>query len=365
MAMSSADSPHIDHARLRELMQPSLFEWSIRVFGDWMVIVIPMMIAGLTHHWAAYVFAVIMTGVGQHRLALMAHEGSHRQASRNKRLNDVLVGFFTLWPFANPVGGYRRFHFNHHRYLNTDGDPELTHKRKSAPAWDLPADWRRAAKYFLLDVCLFNVKELVHLGQNARPGTSRIDRLLPTFWYAGALGAIWYTGAWWILAVWFLGTAIVFWPIFRLRIWTEHVGTHDVHRIHAPWWLRFVLLPHNTWYHYEHHHFPQVPCWNLPKVRALVGDSPEIFPLGYVLGYYRRAPQIPSGAPTRRLKEQLPKFDPRRVAEIPTEWEDGRLSGIGAGTGGDAVYHTEDEIREHAPHLRSVQDRPLEESVAS
>ena len=55
----------------------------------------------------------------------------------------------------------------------------------------------------------------------------------------------------------------------------------------------------------------------------------------------------------------------RRVAEIPTEWESGRLSGIGAGTGGDAVFHTEEEIREHAPQSHTTGDRQLEESIAS
>jgi len=121
-----------------------------------------------------------------------------------------------------------------------------------------------------------------------------------------------------------------------------------VHRIHAPWYLRFWLLPHNTWYHYEHHHFPQVPCWNLPKVRALVGPVPEIQPLFRVIGSMSAAPEILSGAPTRVLGEPLPVFNPRVVAEIPQEWEDGRHSGLGAGTGGKPVYHTEEDLRVHA-----------------
>lgn len=329
-------------------MQPSLFQWSVRVAGDWLVAIVPMAIAGYTGHWAAYAFAVLAVGVAQHRLALMAHEGSHRQATRHKLWNDVLTGFFCLWPFGNPVGGYRRFHFNHHRYLNTEGDPELAHKRKSSPAWDLPTGPRKIVRCFLEDICLLHVKELLHLAQNARPGTSKIDRLLPTGWYLCAAAIIGYFGQWWIFAVWFGATALVFWPIFRLRIWTEHVGTYDVHRIHAPWYLRFWLLPHNTWYHYEHHHFPQVPCWNLPKVRALVGPVPEIQPLFRVIGSLTAAPEIGSGAPTRVLGEPLPVFNPRVVAEIPQEWETGRHSGLGAGTGGQPVYHNESDIRVHA-----------------
>ena len=175
----AGDHPHIDKDVLRGLMQPSLFQWGIRTAGDWLLCIVPMLIAGYTREWWAYALAVLGTGISQHRLALMAHEGSHRQATRNKFWNDLLVGFFTLWPFANPVGGYRRFHFNHHRYLNTEGDPELKHKRKSAPAWDLPSGWPKIVRCFLEDICLLHVNELVHLSQNARPGTSKIDRLLP------------------------------------------------------------------------------------------------------------------------------------------------------------------------------------------
>ena len=116
------DAPAIDKATLRQLMQPSLFQWSIRVAGDWLLIVGPMLLAGYTRHWAGYVFAVLMAGIGQHRLAMMAHEGTHRQISRNKRFNDFLTGMFCMWPFGNPVGGWRRYHFTHHRYTNTDGD---------------------------------------------------------------------------------------------------------------------------------------------------------------------------------------------------------------------------------------------------
>jgi hypothetical protein len=60
------------------------------------------------------------------------------------------------------------------------------------------------------------------------------------------------------------------------------------------------LLPHNTWHHYEHHHFPQVPCWNLPRLRALIGDTPEIVPLSAVVRALEQAPQTRSGAPLRR-----------------------------------------------------------------
>lgn len=293
----STVAAEIDKDTLRDLMQPSLWRWSVRVAGDWALIAAAMTLAGHTGHLAAFVLAVIVTGIGQHRLAIMAHEGTHRQISRHKRLNDVLTGLFCLWPFGNPVGGYRRFHFAHHRYLNTDQDTELRQKAKSAPAWDLPATRWTVLRYFLRDVCLLHVKELAHLSQRVRPGESRFDGAMPSTWLVCLAGTLVYFGQWSAIVVWYLGTAMVFWPVFRLRVWTEHVGTDDAHRIHAPWYIRFWLLPHNTWHHWEHHHYPQVPCWNLPRLRALIGAAPAIVPLSAVIQAVEQAPRTRSGAP--------------------------------------------------------------------
>lgn len=312
-APASAEAHTIDKETLRELMQPSLWQWSVRVAVDWAIVVGALLLAGYTRQWWSYVLAIIVCGVGQHRIALMAHEGTHRQSSRNKRLNDFLTGMFCLWPFGNPVGGYRRFHFTHHRCLNTDADVELQQKAKSTPAWDLPTTRWKIAKYILSDVCLLHVKELANLSQRVRPGTDLYDGSMPNLWLLIAFGALLYFGQWWVIVVWYLGTAMVFWPTYRLRVWTEHVGTHESHRIEAPWYIRFWLLPHNTFCHYEHHHYPQVPCWNLRKVRRLMGNSPPIVPLFSLLDHWEHCPPLRSGEPFHVTEEAMPGYVPATI----------------------------------------------------
>lgn len=312
-ALEAVQHTPIDKDTLRNLMQPSLLQWSIRVAGDWALIVGPMLLAGFTRHWSAYVLAVVATGIAQHRLAIMAHEGTHRQSSRNKRLNDFLTGLFCLWPFGNPVGGYRRFHFTHHRKLNTDGDVELQQKAKSAPAWDLPATKWTILKYVLSDVCLFHVKELAYLSRRVRPGTDWYDGTMPNVWLLIAAGLLIYFGQWWVIVVWYLGTAMVFWPTFRLRVWTEHVGTNESHRVEAPWYIRFWLLPHSTFCHYEHHHYPQVPCWHLTTVRRLMGNNPPIVPFFSLFDLWASAPHIASGEPFHVTDEAMPGYVPATI----------------------------------------------------
>jgi fatty acid desaturase len=321
-AVSAAPDPApvIDRETLRDLMQPSLWRWSIRVAADWSLIIVAMLVAARTHAWAAYVLAVLVAGIGQHRLAIMAHEGTHRQISRHKRFNDFLTGFLCLWPFGNPVGGYRRFHFTHHRYLNTEQDSELLQKANSAPAWDLPATRWTVLKYLLRDVCLLHLLELKHLSRRVRPGTGWIDGSLPNLWLLSVAGTLLYCGQWRVIVIWYLGTAMVFWPIFRLRVWTEHVGTDESHRIHAPWYLRLWLLPHNTWCHYEHHHFPQVPCWNLRRVRKLMGDTPAVVPLTAVIHALEHAPRTISGVPMGG------------AGNVPSDWQTRLVGDMSRGT---------------------------------
>ena len=52
-----------------------------------------------------------------------------------------------------------------------------------------------------------------------------------------------------------------------------------------------------------------------------MGDSPEVLPLFAIMHSIEHAPPTLSGEPIRVLGEGSPKFEPRDVAEIPTEWE--------------------------------------------
>jgi fatty acid desaturase len=92
----------------------------------------------------------------------------------------------------------------------------------------------------------------------------------------------------WILLIWYAASLTAFWAVFRLRMWTEHVGTRETYRVSVSWWQRALYLPHNTWYHYEHHRWPSIPYWNLPRARALDRSEPVI-PLNKLLASYSKA----------------------------------------------------------------------------
>jgi hypothetical protein len=100
-------------------------------------------------------------------------------------------------------------------------------------------------------------------------------------------------GYWPVIALWFGALATSYWAFFHLRMWIEHVGTDGTHRVYLSWWQRLLFAPHNTWYHYEHHRWPSVPCHLLPRARLLDQTVP-IVTWSELLRHYRLAPPVAS-----------------------------------------------------------------------
>ena len=246
--------------------------------------------------------AVIAIGTRQHAILILAHDGSHGHASRSRWCNDLLTNLFSLWPFGMGLSGYRRFHFAHHRYMGTASDPEFVHKKKAAPAYDLPASPRRIIG--LASTALFGEgsSDQIYFIKYIIARNSLRDKVAPIAVWATLILVLWHFNTWWIALLWFVALGTSFGAVSRLRVWTEHVGTVSVHRISARLFYRMIFLPHNSWCHFEHHHFPSVPFWDLPKARAHE-TGPPICTLESLFASYGNYDVIPSGNISATVKE--------------------------------------------------------------
>ena len=298
------------------LSKPSMLRWLSALIIDYGVVALAMGVAYYAFDFArqshfaaicdivatiAIVLAVIAIGSRQHAILILAHDGSHGHVSANRRLNDLLTNLLSLWPFGMGLSGYRKFHFAHHRYMGTEADSEYIHKKKSAPAYDLPASPQRIVRFAV--TALFGEgsdDQMYFVGYIIARNSLRDKVAAVAIWVAIAL-VLWHFDAWWIALLWFVALGTSFGAVFRLRVWTEHVGTAGVHRISARLFYRLVFLPHNTWYHFEHHHFPSVPFWNLPKARALDSKTP-VDTLETLFTSYADYDSIPSGTVTDPVK---------------------------------------------------------------
>jgi hypothetical protein len=69
-----------------------------------------------------------------------------------------------------------------------------------------------------------------------------------------------------IFLLWYVAIYTSFRLIFRLRVYTEHLGTDGtLPTVVPPLWKRWIYLPNNTWCHAEHHENPNTPFSKLKK----------------------------------------------------------------------------------------------------
>jgi fatty acid desaturase len=100
--------------------------------------------------------------------------------------------------------------------------------------------------------------------------------------YLGVLVAVLtVTRGWAVYGIlWVLPSVTLLGAIFRMRAISEHVGTPNGHELNATrhivgtWWERLLIAPLNVNHHLEHHLFPAVPLYNLPKLRRRLLEEP-------------------------------------------------------------------------------------------
>lgn len=261
------------------IVKPRFHKWFVAAIFDWSVILIAICFTLWVNQWWIYPLLILVIGNRQHALSILGHDGGHGLVCSNRWFNDWLTRIFVMWPMNGSLDAYRDFHFAHHRNTGvTNLDPELIFKSKQRE-YNLPKKKWQIAFGFVLDLFGRPLLEIYRfVSTYLRPQKLR-DVLGPFAFSCIIFYAFYSFGHLEIPIIWYVSMATSFWAFFRLRVWTEHQGTTDTdpHRISVNWWQR-SFTPHNTWCHYEHHVWPQIPFWHLPRAREQLKE-PSIIPL--------------------------------------------------------------------------------------
>jgi len=244
----------------------------------------------------SYFLAVILIGARLHALGVLMHDATHYRLFGSRRWNE-LAGELLAWLFLFTLHGYRRNHFAHHRHLNSDADPDWARK-KNDPYFALPQHGRCVAFLLLKGLCGIrfftearNVARAKHLQQV--PRALKIRRSL---FYAAVLASAAYWHLWLLLLKYWivpLMTSLAF--ILYVRSLAEHHGGGMIwdgdllrgsRHLDASWWEKFLLAPHNVHYHVDHHLYPSVPYYNLPRLHALLLAEPDYIARAHITDGY-------------------------------------------------------------------------------
>src|SRR5690349_2737849 len=197
--------------------------WLGAAIADWAVIALTFWVVAQFEHPLVYALAVIPLGSRQQALGALFHDAAHNLVTRRRRLNDALGSLLAAWPLGLTLGGYRRYHFAHHRALGSADDPENHHKGLLRQ-WNLPARPIRVLAGFVADLLGGGLPHLLAAGKLTRP-VQVLEAIGMLLYWATIVGVCVWLGAWWIPVLWVVSIATVFWSGVRLRIWTEHLGT--------------------------------------------------------------------------------------------------------------------------------------------
>ena len=245
------------------------------------------------------VLSMLVIGVQQHALFILAHEAAHYRLFSGRGVNDLVgraVGMFG----AVSTCTYRVIHRLHHNNLYTDEDPDTAihggYPRGVAYLWKkLVQDavgwnaWKTLAYFFgapaINEVTQRAARPLDDTSPQLR-AAARADRWLvvafqlgaplAAFAAAGTRGLVLY------LLLWLVPLLTVLQPILRLRAILEHGAVTDLSspltaaRTNRTWGTwgnrlgRVVLFPHHVNFHLEHHLYPAVPHYHLPQLHRLL-----------------------------------------------------------------------------------------------
>lgn len=241
------------------LLYPAL--WAL---AGWAILTFPVLPVRL----AGYVLiAICMNAMG-----ILMHEGIHGNLFRNKTL-DRWVGFLVAVPTLISASAYRTVHLLHHRLNRSEDDPDefkvLTKNRTLLSI------------YFYTWMVIGMLAYLVHVPVTAlrlgKPPERRavlVELALMLGVYATVVGlAIRYDFLGALVHLWLLPMAIA--TIFgNVRGAAEHMLTDAgspltrARSVTSNPFVSFLMCHQN--YHLDHHLFPAMPWYNLPRVHRLL-----------------------------------------------------------------------------------------------
>lgn len=218
--------------------------------------------------WAARGVGILVAAVALNAMYLLSHEGHHGLLFRGARANHV-ASFLLCAPLLHGPTAYRVLHEQHHWHLGGPGDPDeyRNYARSRRSVWAL--HWTR----LLLGTWLY--VELIPIVGYRRAGAEDRRRILAEYAFLVpiyvALFLLVPIGV--LLQAWLLPGLLVCY-FSALRALAQHALTDPADPLTASRTVKcgplasFLLLHEN--HHAEHHLFPEIPSYHLPRLRALL-----------------------------------------------------------------------------------------------
>ncbi len=219
--------------------------------------------------WPLRLASVAVVAAALNAFYLLSHDGHHHLLFRSTAVNHG-VNIALCVPLLHSPTAYRVLHELHHRHLGGPGDPDEFRNYTDSPRIRWTLQWVRLTMGTLVYMPMIPVVAWRRAGGQDRWRLALEYAAMTVIWIPtfalvpiGVLFQVW------------LGPGILVGYISAVRALAQHALT-DAHdpllasrSVQSNPVVSFFLLNEN--YHLEHHLFPEVPSYNLPRLRALIG----------------------------------------------------------------------------------------------
>ncbi len=276
----------IEAGKVRELSELSP-AWSIlHIALEWTIVFAAIFASRRIGGPIAYILAIILIGSRQHAFLLLMHEATHWRMFNNKRLNDWVCEAFVTWPVMVSLRAFRHTHLRHHQELNLPTDVDQR-KKLEDPDWHFPLPrrhllWSLAKQFTGLGI--WYVIKILRYG-NAEPeasGQTPRYRMARLSYYIAALAVILYFQVFTLfLLYWIVPLLTTLIALNRMRVLSEHppIERASRYKVICDYQLslaeKILFEPKNCYYHMEHHSYPSVPFFNLPRLHRKMAANAE------------------------------------------------------------------------------------------
>lgn len=279
-----ATTNFIPKEKIRALSQRSNLWGAWLVFHAWAVIICSIAAFIIWPNVFTFLFAFIMVGARQHGLSVLMHDTAHGVLFANRTLNDFVGHYILGASYGGDMHAYRKYHLTHHRFAQSDDDPDLPLSVK------YPLSRQSMTRKLLRDISGLTYIRLRLAHFKMKRGAKKIDgiesfqkssswpTIIANIVIFAAFLALGYP--WLYFALWLLPLFTIFFAIIRIRNIAEHaMTTRDDNPLtharttQANMLARIILAPYWVNYHVEHHAYMYVPCYRLKALHSEMGAA--------------------------------------------------------------------------------------------
>jgi fatty acid desaturase len=225
-------------------------------------------------HWYFWLPCAVIAGFAVFDFTVLLHEVVHRAVltKASDRLYRIL-GLAYAIPSGISASQFTRWHLDHHAGL---GSPEEDPKRHYLSP-KINVRWLKFL-YFTPGLLPIYFRAAKRESVGYEPDLQRTiarERIVTIVCQLSVLGAIAFLGGWWIAFKLYVVPVLFVFPVaFALNRVGQHydIDPSDPAKwstlVRGSWFWDAAYLFSN--YHLEHHYFPGVPFYNLPKLQKLL-----------------------------------------------------------------------------------------------